>query len=649
LARLIAVVAMLIATVSSGFQSAGAQNGDSFEYDDDGVNWLVEWDGDVWSEADSTTADLALESDTGVAQFVTIFEDVTPEECLAGVLPSFEESFGAEDADTIATVDGDPIIDDNQDYAFELRSMTSSDGAELLAVHVCYQLAEGGLLWAITVVPSDDPEVIGQGYALYDGIEVEGDVYELDFAGLTEDTDYAAEGSSSGTGGNEGDGEDASPSSRTSDDDDGDEDASPSSRSSRDTDEDEDDADASPSNRSSDDEDEDDAGTGGSQFDVPGPDTDVDAGTYVAPTYDYELSWDPDLWSFFLQIDQPDYAEQSGVDRDALGLQTTDGNIILYIEGSDESWDDTETCVVELFDEIQADIDNGELLDDADGEPFEIVGDDRSASLYLADVTFGDGTTQEAAVLVECVLDEDSGVIVGFTALSGLLDDFVDDGYPLVEDVIGSVSFGGGRTGDDEEDASPRSRSENGDEEEDASPSSRSDNGDDEEDASPSARDDDDETTGVDGDTFTSVDYDFTVTFDEDIWEVIDESSDRNGDQVVLESSLQTAIVTGFALDDGPAGCVDYYLDLLGDRFADGSEVLTDSETGEEFIEEFDDGSLSVYYLSFDGNTAYGSFVICAELSGGDVLGIEFTATAEDLITDEATDERSDLLDGILF
>ena len=636
MARLFAVIAMVMATASSGLQSVAAQSGDSFEYDDDGVNWYVEWDGDVWDETSSQSADLALESDAGLAQFVTIFEDSAPDDCLAEVIPSFEESFEAEDAETIESADGDPIVDDTSDYAFELRSMSSSGGVELLAVHVCYQLEDDGLLWAIAVIPIDDPDVIGEVYDLYDGIEVEGDVYEFDFAGLTEDTDFSADGSSTTTRGSDDEDEDASPSSRSSDDEDqDDEDASPSSRSG-------DDEDASPSSRSSDD---DDSGSDASEFNTPGPDTDIDAGTYVAPTYDYELSWDTDDWEFFFQIDQPDYADQSGVDRDALGLQTLDADIILYVEGSDESWDDTESCVAELFEEIQADIDNGELLDDEDGDPFEVVGDDRSASLYLADVTFGDGSTEELAVLVECILDEDSGVMIGTTALSSLQDDFIDDGYSRVTDVIESIDFPGAGSSDDE-DASPSSRSSRDDDEEDASPSSRSSRDDDEE---PSARSDSGASTGVDGDTYTSEDYGFEVVFDEDVWEVTDESSDRNGDQVVLESSLQTTTITGFALDDGTDGCVDYYLDLLDDRFADGSEILTDSDTGEEFVEEYRDGSVSIYYLSFDGNTAYGSFVVCVPLDGDDVLGMEFTALAEDLVTDDAVDERGDLLDGVSY
>ena len=105
---------------------------------------------------------------------------------------------------------------------------------------------------------------------------------------------------------------------------------------------------------------------------------DEDEGTYESPTFGYTLEWNADDWT----VEDESEADNNG-GRDFLYLFDQDATTQLYAEGSEDSWDDPEDCVSTLLDELNVDPDDGEVVEDADGEDIETSDDDRAAAAYL--------------------------------------------------------------------------------------------------------------------------------------------------------------------------------------------------------------------------------------------------------------------------
>ncbi|CAA9559567.1 MAG: hypothetical protein AVDCRST_MAG33-1532 [uncultured Thermomicrobiales bacterium] len=143
--------------------------------------------------------------------------------------------------------------------------------------------------------------------------------------------------------------------------------------------------------------------------------------------------------------------------RDYVVLDSRDNTSRVFIEGSDAEWNDTDECVDVLLAETLIALDQAELLDGPDGEPYRIREEDRSAVAYLSPVegqsTIGQSTGEaERVVLVDCRADATSGVIVGFTDFSISEDPYFEGNHAEVEAVIDSLVF---REGPDGEESTP--------------------------------------------------------------------------------------------------------------------------------------------------------------------------------------------------
>ncbi len=167
-----------------------------------------------------------------------------------------------------------------------------------------------------------------------------------------------------------------------------------------------------------------------------GAQADESAGTYESPSFGYTLEWDADQWT----VDGEAEADSNG-GRDFLALSDTDGTTQFFAEGSEDSWSDTSDCVDTLFPELNVDVADGELVDDANGDPFKVDEDNHSAAAYLIPVKLDSGKTQDLVLLVECWADPGSDLIVGFSSRSGLIDNYGTDGYGLIQPIIASLPF----------------------------------------------------------------------------------------------------------------------------------------------------------------------------------------------------------------
>lgn len=393
--RLLVALALLLGTMTVGIRTASAQSAGSFDYDEDGVSWSVEYDDDVWTDADSDAADFALETGDGnLAQFLTIPDvGVDPATCLENVIPEFEGENGAGATDAVAyeDVSGDPIAGETDAYAYEVRTITLG-GEDAETVHACWAIDGESVLWAVTLVPGGDEDELEAAYALVDGVAIDGEPTPI--------------GLPAGDGG---------PTGGTSDDE-----TTPDAS---------DDAAAEAS----------DDATPGADDGTPGAGdsgADEDAGTYSSPTYGYGLAWPTD--DFTVEVDEEASPQNA---RDVLQLVDVEGASLLYVEGADAEWTDTDDCVSTLLEEIGLDIDGSEaILDLETDEPYAISEDSRSAEAYTGTLETPDGDL-DASVLVDCRADDSGELIVGFTNVSLEVDDYFGVAYPAVEEILDSLEF----------------------------------------------------------------------------------------------------------------------------------------------------------------------------------------------------------------
>ncbi len=641
-ARLLAAFAVLFGTMSAGLQSTGAQaGGDTFTYDEGGLEWSVGWDDSIWTESDSDSADFGLQAENAsVVQFLVLNDvSVDPAGCLSGVVPNFEEGANATDAAVFEDDNGDPVADDNDDYAYELRTITLDVGGTDLdadVIHACYTLDSSSLLWVVGLVPVDSDE-LEAAFELFDGIEIAGEPVELGLADVV-----------SGNGGSG----DETPEASASDD-------AESAKPSADDEEspaasaaDEETPEASRSRRSSS------SARPNASADEATPTeeasgdvaagADEDAGTYTSPTFGYSLEWDADAWTVESERDVNTYA----LGRDFIQINDLDTSSILFIEGADDSWSDPDDCVATLLDEINVDPADAELFDGDDGDPFEISEDDRSAVAYQIVSQASNGDEQDEIVMIDCRRDPNSDLIVGFTNRSGFIDDYFGEGYPAVQEILDSLTFAGGGGSDATPDPSdgddgPSPRASGQD---DATPeASRRGN----RNGTPEASDDSSGDTGIDGNAYTSPTYGYELTWDEDVWTVEDESSEDDVDALSLSSDILTLNVTGSNNGDGdPETCLDDSLDVLTDRGNGGSDGEAEIVSGDDgdLIFPSDDGtSLEAYaFYSVDGEDL-ASDIICVSLSEEEILVVEFTTDPQTLADPDANRQIQDILDGLSF
>ncbi len=341
--------------------------------------------------------------------------------------------------------------------------------------------------------------------------------------------------------------------------------------------------------------------------------SDEDAGTYESPSFGYTLEWDADQWS----VESEAEADTNG-GRDFLALSDTDGTTVLFVEGSEDSWSDTGDCVDTLFPELGVDIADGELVDDADGNPFEIDEDDHSAAAYVLPIELDSGETQDQVLLVDCRADAETGLIIGFSSRSGIVDDYGTDGYGLIEPIISSLAFAGSGQGDDatpvaSDDATPVA--------DDATAEASDDSG------TPVAEGGTPVAGGVGADedagTYTSPTYGYTLSFDADYWtvdgEVLgDDNAGRDRLDLVSPDETSTLYIEGSEEWSDPDDCLSVLLEEVGVDPA-ANTPADDPETGDPY-EISEDDRAAVAYTASDGDEGATVLIDCRQDIGSDVI-----------------------------
>lgn len=331
---------------------------------------------------------------------------------------------------------------------------------------------------------------------------------------------------------------------------------------------------------------------------TPGAGAGVDGNTYTSPTFGYTVEWDEDDWT----VDD----ETEGVPgRDTLILDYNDGGF-LYVEGYEDFDGDPAECLDASSSEFLENdqVDESMPLEDDDGEPVEGEEDGVAFAAYTL-TTGGD----ELNAYFDCrTLVEDEAVLA-FSLVAP--PQVYDDALAAVEDIADSLQLEGADATED--DATPRA------DEEEETPAA------DEEDATPAAGGEDEETpeaddaAGVDGNAYVSPTYGYELTWDADVWEVVEATSEDDLDTLVLTDGTAEATLTGVEDFEGDAeACFEGAEETIADRDGVEDVAVAEDDDGDPVRDASADGSnvYGVYLYTLDGEDT-AEYVDCFTLEEG--------------------------------
>ncbi len=236
---------------------------------------------------------------------------------------------------------------------------------------------------------------------------------------------------------------------------------------------------------------------------------------------------------------------------------------------------------------------------------------------------YADGDTIHVAINDEYVgsattdVEDDGSISVG----TSFLPDSVVEGETteFTDFSIWSLG-GGGNLGQDDEDETPV---------------------DDEE----TPTDDEETPVVVDGDTYESATFGYTVTYDPDVWEVTMDESEDDVDDFRLSNGVSTVQFLGLESDLSAEDCIQDTIDsLTDDAELDNVEIATDDD-GEDLQGTLDDGSEYVVMNVTFEDTDLTAFYQCTPIEEGvSIVKINQIVAAEDY--NDEIEARITLLEG---
>jgi hypothetical protein len=216
-------------------------------------------------------------------------------------------------------------------------------------------------------------------------------------------------------------------------------------------------------------------------------------------------------------------------------------------------------------------------------------------------------------------LIEDEAVLV-ITFVTGAVDDF-DDNIELVLEVLDTIELADAAEEEEEAEEPEEEETEEPEEEEEET----EDPEEEEETEDPEEEEEETAEGGVDGNVYTGPTYGHGIEWDEDLWEVEDESSSRGVDTLVLSSEFGTFTLSAtdeFAGD--PVDCYDALEAEIQDDFDDAE--LAEGEDGP--LRGSDDTSETGIYVATGA-------IIFAQCLGGDfddvTISINYEIVSDDV------------------
>lgn len=383
----------------------------------------------------------------------------------------------------------------------------------------------------------------------------------------------------------------------------------------------------------------------------------VGGDSYTDPAYDWNVSWDDDIWT---TVDNPTYEL----------VLSNEAESYVFFQNRDE-WGDAQDCLDGRVDEVASEdgVDDLEPLEDEDGDPIGTNSNDRATATYSLTFT-GSGRPIDRVNAFDCRVLVPGEAVLAVTYVTSA--DAYEDDVADVDDLLVDLTIPETTSADetptgiaDDADATETpddEPTETATEEETSTPEDEDPTETPVDEATGTPDDDEptatlDETAesdeapdpnaGIDGNTYESPTYGFSVEWDEDVWTPnVDSRREADRDTLVLdlfELSGYVYVEAYEAYDGDPADCLAGASDeLLDDPDVDDVEPYEDDDG--DVVEGEDGGvAFAAYAFDFDG-TAAAAYVECRTLVEDEaVLAVSLVTVDDDF--EDGVGELADLLD----
>ena len=143
------------------------------------------------------------------------------------------------------------------------------------------------------------------------------------------------------------------------------------------------------------------------------------------------------------------------------------------------------------------------------------------------------------------------------------------------------------------------------------------------------------ELEGVDGNEYTGPQYPFSLSWDDDIWEVTQATSGRDGDLLQLTNGTTIFTISGGEFETEPADCIEQF--AAESESADGVEnyVVAVNDEGEEIADTTANGAWSYFAYELDGE-AYFDYIECVNAPSDYVVAVVVQLPAVELASELA-------------
>jgi hypothetical protein len=389
----------------------------------------------------------------------------------------------------------------------------------------------------------------------------------------------------------------------------------------------------------------------------------VEDDRYTDEEFGWSIGWDPEVWEAY---------EPANF---ALGLGRDDSYVLFQAY---EDYDgDAGACLEDSIALLEGEegVDDVAPLEDEDGEP--VASEDDGEALAAFSLTYtepGDATAEaeERFNVLRC-FTLTPGETVLFSNHIGLLDRYEDEAA-VAEDLFAGLELSADEADEaDEEPAATPSEDDQdatGDEgEETAGDDAEDGEADRDGEATPEAEDDaaddgDEDATeeataaatdeaateagGVEGNTYTSPTFGYTLEWDEDLWSVDEGTEGLPGrDTLVLDyADGGFVFVEGYEEYDGdPAACLEQSTaELLEDSGVEGSAPLEDDD-GEPIAGEEDGVAFAGYAVETE-NGAFAAYLDCRAIVAGEAV-LAFTLVTLPEVYDDALADTREIADSL--
>jgi len=319
----------------------------------------------------------------------------------------------------------------------------------------------------------------------------------------------------------------------------------------------------------------------------------IDGDSYTSPDHDFGVSWDEGAWTATASTGSNEFNELQ-LSGETGGLNIISGS---FYDGDPEVCLEGESA---YFGTEDPNIRDWEPAVDADGEPIASSGDNLAYGVFTL-TYIGDGDGEVEVELVDYI--ECRALITGETTLAILASttpDLYEEHIDAVLEVTNNIEMPNGSDPVEEADPALPDFDAPG-----ATPEVE-------------ATEEPNGETGLDGNTFVSESFGFTVEVPVD-WTVEDVTIDGGDEFLVVSNGL--SVVTIHATDafgGDPEACIAFARNLLDDDPAFADLRLDATSSGDPFQGADDRGAYALFTYTGDDGERWAHYIRCQHIEEGE-------------------------------